>query len=618
MREGPEPTGRGAGTGSGPDASPENCAGSPSVSVPMRAEEGLTYEATDRVGAPVALGIGVQVAILALHFAVLLPTIVFRAADAESFLLWAIFAGMVVSGVSTVVQAVRVGRFGAGYLMVQGGTSAYIAVCVVALVEGGPPLLATLVVATGLIQAAFSERLALLHRILTPVVTGTVIMLLPVTVMPIVFRMVNELPAGAPPAAGPLCTVVTLAAAVGVHLKAAGRLRLWAPVAGIAAGSAVGGVFGIYDTGLVAGAAWFGLPEGRPPGLDLGFGPSFWALLPAFLFIGLVAATKSVGVAVATQRVSWRTPRAVDFRSVQGAVAAEGGGNVLGGLAGALPNTLHPSPVAAIEMTGVAARSVGVVAGLVLIVLACVPKLVAVIVAIPDAVVAASIAVFVSILFVVGMREVVSGTNTSPRNGLIAGLSVWIGIGVEFDLIFPEFLERLAGGLLSHGMTTGGSVAVLLTLLTMPRVARLSTRLDVAELPRINEFIRRFARRHGLQASVARMEGASEETLLMLLESRGAEAEAGGDGQRELQVAASREAGDAVLRFRAAAAGGEEVNLQDRLVELGDEVGSGSEEQDISLRLLRHLASSVRHQQYRDVDIVTLKVAAGRRSGRGP
>ena len=333
-----------------------------------------------------------------------------------------------------------------------------------------------------------------------------------------------------------------------------------------------------------------------------------------------MAATKSVGVAVATQRVSWRRARAVDFRSVQGAVAAEGGGNVLAGLAGAIPTTLHPSPVAAIETTGVAARGVGVATGLALIVLAGVPKLVAVIVAIPDAVVAASIAVFVSVLFVIGMREVVSGTSTSPRNGLIAGLSVWIGIGVEFDLIFPEFLDGLAGGLLSHGMTTGGSVAVLITLLTMPRVARFSARLDVAELPRLNEFIRGFARRHGLEASVGRMEGASEETLLMLLESRGGETgerDGGGETGRELRVTASREAGHAVLRFSAAAAGEEELNLQDRLVELGDEVRSGSEEQEISLRLLRHLASSVRHQQFRDVDIVTLKVAAESRTGGG-
>ena len=70
--------------------------------------------------------------------------------------------------------------------------------------QGGPAMLAALVVVLGVAQAAFSARLSLLHRVFTPVVTGTVIMLVPVTVMPILFRMLNELPPGAPPRAGPL------------------------------------------------------------------------------------------------------------------------------------------------------------------------------------------------------------------------------------------------------------------------------------------------------------------------------------------------------------------------------------------------------------------------------
>lgn len=582
----------------------------------MRPDEGLRREATDPVERPLAVGLGLQLAVLSLNSAVLLPTIVFRAADAEEFLLWAVFAGMLACGAITAVQAVRVGRFGAGYLSLHGVSSPFIAVCVAALVQGGPAMLAVLVLVSGLAQAAFSERLALLHRILTPMVTGTVIMLLPVTVMPILFRTLNELPPGAPAGAAPLSALVTLATTVGIHLKGTGRLRLWAPLAGVAAGSLTGGLFGIYETGLVADAAWIGLPAGRPPGLDLSFGPAFWALLPAFLFIALVGATKSVGVAVATQRVSWRRPRAVDFRAVQGAVAAEGVSNVLAGLGGAIPNTLHPTPVAAIETTGVATRGVGIAAGVALILLACVPRLVAVILAVPDAVVAASITIVMCMFFVVGMREVVSGTGANPRNGLVAGLSVWTGIAVEFDLVFPDFFADFAGGLLSNGMTAGGLTVILLTALTMPRLARFSGRLDVAELPAISEFIRRFARRQGLEASVERMEAASEETLLMLLEARGAgPAEEHDAERRALLVTARRDAGDAVLQFKAAAPGQEDLNLQDRLALLGDEAQSGPEEQEISLRLLRHLASSVRHQQFRNVDIVTLKVAAERRSG---
>ena len=571
------------------------------------------YEAREPVERPLAVGLGVQLAVLSLSSAVVLPTIVFRAAGAEEFLLWAVFAGMLACGIGTVVQAVGLGRFGAGYQMLHGVSSPFVGVCVAALLQGGPTMLATLVLVSGLAQAAFSERLALLHRILTPVVTGTVIMLLPVTVMPILFRLLDEMPGGAPAVAGPLCAVATLTTAVGIYLKGTGGLRRWAPLAGIAAGSIVGAFFGLYDAGLVANAAWIGVPADGPPGLDPGFGPAFWALLPPFLFIALVGATKSVGVAVATQRVSWRGPRAVDFRSVQGAVAAEGAGNALAGLAGAIPNTLHPTPIAAIETTGVASRSVGVAAGLALIALACLPKLVAVILAIPDAVVAASIAVVMCMLFVVGMREVVSGTRANPGNGLIAGISVWTGIAVEFDLVFADFLDELAGGLLGNGMTAGGLVAILLATLTMPRVARFSGRLDVAALPAMRDFIAGFARRHGLEASAERMEAACEETLLMLLESRSARTQGADDPEhrtRALLVTASREDGHAVLQFKAAAAGQEELNLQDRLEWLGDEASGAPEEQEISLRLLRHLASSVRHQQFRNVDIVTLKVAA--------
>ena len=584
----------------------------------MRPDDNLRYEASDPIERPLALGLGLQLAALTLNSAVLLPTIVFRAADAERFLVWAVFAGMVACGVITIVQAVRLRRFGAGYLMLHGASSPFIAVCVAALLQGGPAMLATLVLVSGLAQAAFSERLALLHRILTPVVTGTVIMLLPVTVMPILLRMLNEMPSGAPAVAGPLCALTTLATAVWIYLKGRGGLRRWAPVAGIAAGAVTGAFFGIYETGLVANAAWIGVPQGRPPGLDLGFGPSFWALLPAFLFIALVGATKSVGVAVATQRVSWRGRRAVDFRSVQGALAAEGVGNALAGLTGAIPNTLHPTPIAAIETTGVAARSVGVAAGIALIALACLPKLVSVILAVPDAVAAASIAVVMCMLFVVGMREVVAGTRTNPRSGLIAGISVWTGIAVEFDLVFADQLAELAGGLLSNGMTAGGLVAILLAAVTMPRVARFSGSLDVAELPGIRDFILRFARRHGMKTSAERMEAACEETLLMLLESRdagGMEVDEPGLKERALLITASREEGQAVLRFKAAAPGQEELNLQDRLAWLGEEAEGGPEEQEISLRLLRHLASSVRHQQFRNVDIVTLKVAAEQRAG---
>ena len=577
-----------------------------------RAEDHLRYEADDRPPAHISFGLGLQLAILCVNSVVLVPTIVFRAAGAEDFLLWAAFAAVIASGASTILQAVRVGRIGAGYLFLHGSSSTFIAVCVAALVQGGPALLATLIVISAVVQAALSARLSMLRRVLTPIVTGTVIMLLPVTVMPILFRMLNQLPPGAPPMAAPLSACVTIATVVGIVLKGKSALRLWAPVTGIVAGSLVGGLFGIYDFSRVAGAAWVGIPDGRLPGFDLHFGPTFWALLPAFLFVTLVGTTKSIGVAVATQRVSWRRPRAVDFRAVQGAIAAEGAGNLLAGLLGTIPNTPYPTNIPAIEVTGAAARRIGVAAGMFFIVLAFLPKALALVLAIPAAVVAGSIAVVMAMLFVVGMREVVQGGRAGPRVALTSGVSFWVGIAFEFDMIFPDFFADFAGGLLSNGMTTGGLTALLLTALTVPRVSRFKGRLDLAELSRIGEFIRAFAARNGLEASVGRLEAASEEALLTLLEPNeegSVRGEPRGGEERELLLTARKEDGEAVLEFKVGAGGADDLNLQDRLAWLGEQTEEAGPEQEISLRLLRHLASSVRHQQFYNVDVLTLRVS---------
>ncbi|MDE2677276.1 MAG: purine/pyrimidine permease [Gemmatimonadota bacterium] len=580
--------------------------------------EELRHEVNDRIPRPLALGLGLQLAALGVNGLVLMPTIVFRAGGAEELVFWGVFASVLACGVATILQGRRFGRIGAGYAFTHVSSAIFIAVSAEALVQGGPGLLATLVVASAVAQAAFSARLSQVHRYLTPVVTGTVIMLLPVTVMPILFDMLNELPAGAPAYAAPLSAAVTVATILGVAVKARGALRLWAPAAGLVAGSLVGAFFGIYDSGLVAEAAWIGVPDGRPPGLDLGFGPAFWALLPAFLLVALIGSTKSVAVAVAAQRVAWRRPRAVDYRAVQRTVAAEGAANLLAGMAGTMPNTPNAGAVAAIEVTGVAARSVGVAAGLVFFVLALLPKALAAIFAIPAAVVAASIAVVMATLFTVGMREAVRSIGTNPRNGLIAGVSFWTGVALEFELIFPAFFAEFAGGLLSNGLTAGALVALLLTALTARRKSQLTGVLDVAELPRIREFIQSFAGRHGLEAAVGRLEAASEETLLTLIQSRETadeEEEAPDGGKRGLLLTAHEEDGEAVLEFRVGAAGADELNLQDRLSWLGEQTRATRVEHEISLRLLRHLASSVRHQQFHDMDILTLRVDAAAASG---
>ena len=552
-----------------------------------------------------AVGLGTQLAVLSVAATVLVPAIIIRAGGgSESYLSWAVFAAVAVCGATTVLQAVRFGQIGSGYVLLMSISGASIAISITALARGGPALLATLVVVSSLVPLALSTRLWFLRRILTPTVTGTVIMLIPVTVMSHVFEMLKDIPDGVPAMAAPLSTLATLLVIAGCVLKGTGAWRLWAPVTGVIAGSAVAGVFGLYDVHRVAEASWIGLPQGTWPGFDLEFSTVFWTLLPAFVLVALIDTMQTISASIAIQHVSWRQPRAVDFRAVQGAVAAAGVAKLLSGLSGTVPNTTYSTTVSMTELTGVSARSVGIALGTVLILLAFLPKALAVILAIPGPVVAAYLAVFLAMLFVIGMNLVVRD-GIDYRKGLICGVGFWVGVGFQNGMIFPEWVSEFAGGLLQNGMTAGGFVAMTMTLfmdLTTSR-HRLESEFNVSALPKIREFILGFASQSGWDAGMAnRLDAASEETLLTLLQRQ----EAGGTvEQRRLLLVACKEDGAAVLEFVAST--GEE-NLQDRIALLGTRTNADLIEQEVSLRLLRHLASSVRHQQYHGTDIVTIRV----------
>ena len=184
----------------------------------------VRYQPDENPPKILSLGLGLQLAAITVAGVVLTPAIVIRAAGgSEAFLSWAVFAAVVVGGVTTVMQAVRVGRIGAGYVLMMGTSGAFIAVCVTAIAEGGPAMLATLVVISSFFQFILATRLSLLRQILTPTVAGTVVMLIPVTVMPIIFNMLKDVPEGVTASAAPLIALVTLVVIVGLALKTTGQ-----------------------------------------------------------------------------------------------------------------------------------------------------------------------------------------------------------------------------------------------------------------------------------------------------------------------------------------------------------------------------------------------------------
>ena len=571
-------------------------------SVPAPRE--VRYEPDDSPPAALSLGLGMQYALLSISGIVLTPAIVIRSAGGgEGYLLWAVFAGLCVCGITTLVQAVRVGRIGAGYILLMGTSGAFIAVSVSALVEGGPGLLAALVIASSLFQFALASHLSLLRRIITPLVAGTVIMLIAVTIIPIAFDMMAQVPEGIPAVGVQVCAAATLVATIVLALLAKGAWRLWAPVIGVGLGCIVASFYGLYDTTMIGSAPWIGLPGTGWPGIDLSFGLSFWTLLPVFVLVTVVGAIETIGDAIGIQHVSWREPRATDFRAVQGAVAADGLGNLLSGLTCTVPNTTYSSSVAITELTGVAARSVGVCIGGLFFAFAFMPKVTAVILAIPNAVVASYLLVLLAILFALGMRIVVKD-GLDYRKSVVVGVAFWLGVGFQNQQIFADGLGEFAASILGNGMTAGGLAAILMVLLMQlaePRRRTLKTTLTAKSLPGMDSFLREFAEDKRWDDEAAnRLRAAGEEVILSLLPAE----EESEDPPKHLFFVLSGDRNAAEMELIASST---EQNLEDRLALLGRWADEGGEAH-ISLKLLQHYASSVRHQQYHGTDIVTVRV----------
>ena len=101
-----------------------------------------------------------------------------------------------------------------------------------------------------------------------------------------------------------------------------------------------------------------------------------------------------------------------------------------------------------------------------------------------------------------------------------------------------------------------------------------------------------------------RLDAVAEEMLLTLL---GRQEDGAPSGRQRLLLAAREEDGRAVLEF---VTGSGDDNFEDRIALLGEDIAGTPAEREISLRLLRHLASSVRHEQYHDTEFITVRVEA--------
>ena len=573
------------------------------------AEQPIRYEPEEACPPSVTLAVGFQGAALILGPTVLNIAIAVRSTGLhDSYLTWGVFAAMLICAAVTALQALQLRRLGAGHVVLTFPAAMFIAIMVATISAAGPSTFASLLVVCSIIQIALARWLPTLRRIITPAVSGTVTMLVAVSVLPIALGTIGDMPAGAAPAAGPVIAGATLLASLIVTLRVRGRWRLAGPFISILVGTAVAGAFGVLDGDRIANADWFGVPEIPALGFDLTLSREFWALLPSMAILTLVLGLKTISDSVVIQQGSRREPRAIDFRRIQGMVTVNGLGMLLSGFAGTLPTMVNSSySLSLVNLTGVASRRVGFGVAIVSVSLAFFSKFTAVLLTIPAPVLGAYLVLAMGVLFVSGCQTILRDGLDSKRMLVVATASA-LGFGLHNHPLIQDLLGDELGGLLGNGVTIGAVVAIGMTLLLevlTTRRSRLEVTLDMESLPTIDDFLAALGSRlKWNDASTLRLRSAAEETLASLLSQ---EDDAEGSDTPRLNIVARPQGKTVELEFVATT---RHENIEDQLAYLTEEA-SVPTANDLSLRLLRYHASTVRHQKFHGVDIVRVQVEAG-------
>jgi NCS2 family nucleobase:cation symporter-2 len=309
---------------------------------------------------------------------------------------------MVFSGIATLIQTVTIGPVGARLPIVQGTSFAFIPVMIPVVKTAGVAALFGGVVIGGIFHFLLGTVISRIRHILPPLVTGLVVLSIGLSLLPVGIQYAaGGVPLQGQPEFGSFrywgLALVVIIVTLGVKFMAQGFLSAAAVLLGIVAGYVVAAVFGMVDFSRMANAAWFAAPEP----FHFGFGINAAAIIGMCL-MAVVSAIETVGdISGITKGGAGR--EATD-REIGGGTMADGLGTAIAGIFGALPNTSFSQNVGLVAMTGVMSRHVVTIGGVFLIVCGLIPKIGALIAAMPIAVLGGGVIVMFGMVVSAGLN----------------------------------------------------------------------------------------------------------------------------------------------------------------------------------------------------------------------
>ncbi len=346
---------------------------------------------------------------------------------------------MIAVGFLTVLQSLRLGKVGSGYLCPPVVSAIYLPSSMTAASHFGFPVACGMVIFAGACETTMAQLVNKLRKLFPAVVSGVVIIAVGIELGKIGLGVLfDDATAGDARSeamfATAFCVLVTMTA---LAVWARGLPRLLCALTGIVVGYALSALLGVFPQAFgeqFAGSPVFAVPD--PRFLSFAFEPS---LMVPFAIAGLASGLRVVGVLTTCQQMNdaaWRRP---DMKNIQAGVMADGIGCAVGGALGAPGMSASPSLVGIEKTTGATSRVIAwSIAGW-LVLLACFPKFSSLIVSMPRPVMAAALFFNGSLMFVAGI-QIVASRPITLRASLIIGFSILLALSV---MIFPEFYESL-------------------------------------------------------------------------------------------------------------------------------------------------------------------------------
>ncbi len=374
---------------------------------------------------------------------------------------------MLVAGLATLLQTVGAGPIGAKLPIMQGTSFAFLPVMIpIAATVKGVDSLSVIFGATivgGIFHFLIGTFIGRFRSILPPLVTGLVVATIGLTLLPIGVEYVGggkfakfvtkDFGEWYHVLLGTIVIVVILA----TKFMTKGMTSASAILIGLVVGYLIGIPMDMVNFSNVANAAWFAWPE------PLKYGVTFdMAAVVAMCLMAIVSAIETVGDISGITKGG--AGREATNREISGGTMADGLGTAIGGLLGSMPNTSYSQNVGVISLTGVMSRHVVTIGALFLIVAAFVPKVGAIISAMPYAVLGGGAVIMFGMIAGAGLN-LLSDVKMNRRNMVIIAVSLSVGLGLKAEPgvvgIFPDWAQMM----LTSGLFPVAVLSIVLNLI---------------------------------------------------------------------------------------------------------------------------------------------------------